>query len=303
MTHPKAIETITRVAAITMASAMAEPEVNLDRIAMWAERVQKEGATFAVFPEECITGSLNKSKRTFEEASKIVRHAAEISIPRLEQVCKRLNMTLAVGTIATAGDRFSNRVIVVGPDGFLGSYAKVHLPNATEREWFVAGDRVLVVKSQGWAFSVGICADLNYPEIFRAAARGGAEFILLAVGCSGDGSQQGAVASMREYSGLMRVCAVANGLYIFYADQSGPDRASLAFSMNLRGDVVDSCCGREGFIATDISRPAIVAARAGEDPTNLWHIRPEVYANTVVLDKGPGGGPTIETTRRGTSAR
>ena len=75
------------------------------------------------------------------------------------------------------------------------------------------------------------------------------------------------------------IAAVANGLYIFYADQSGPDRMSLAFSQDLRGKVVDLCTVREGLVVTAVSRDAIRRARAGGDPTNLWEIRPEAYAN------------------------
>jgi predicted amidohydrolase len=269
----------TKVAAVTMNCVMGEPETNLDRIESWAEKTRAEGATFAVFPEECITGSLNKSKMNFETARKVVAKAERMTAPRLKTLCRRLRMTLAVGTIESAGDRFGNNVVVFGPTGRLGTFTKVHLPNEGERKWFVPGDHVLIVKSQGWTFSVGICADLNYPELFRAAARAGAEFFLLAVGCNGDGTQQCAIENAMEYSRLMYPCAVANGLYIFYADQSGCDRMSVAFSQNLKGQVVDLCAAREGFIVTAVSREAIRKARAGGDPTNLHFIRPEVYAN------------------------
>lgn len=268
----------TRVAAVAIRSLMADPDRNLDRIVWWAERCREAGATFAVFPEECITGSLNKSSLSMAEARTVVERAAALAVPRLQSLCAQLNMTLAVGTIEPCQDRFRNSVLIVGPEGPLASYSKVHLPNEKEKEWFLAGDELVVAASQGWTFSVGICADLNYPEIFRAAARAGAEFFLLAVGCSGYGTVEGAVAGRNEYAGLMRVCAVANGLSILYADQVGPDRLSLAFSMNLRGDVVDSCCAREGIAMVDVSRAAILKARAGGDPTNLHTIRPDVYA-------------------------
>ena len=51
-----------RVAAVAMHSAMGEPAVNLDRVETWLRRASRAGATFAVFPEECITGSVNKSE-------------------------------------------------------------------------------------------------------------------------------------------------------------------------------------------------------------------------------------------------
>ena len=41
---------------------MGEPAVNLDRVETWLRRASRAGATFAVFPEECITGSVNKSE-------------------------------------------------------------------------------------------------------------------------------------------------------------------------------------------------------------------------------------------------
>ena len=81
----------------------------------------------------------------------------------------------------------------------------------------------------------------------------------------------------------MYVCSVANGLYIFYADQVGPDRMSVAFSQNLHGHVVDCCAGKEGLVVSEVSREAIQKARDGGDPTNLYHIRPDVYANPLVV--------------------
>lgn len=270
---------ITRVAAVTMTSVMGDPETNLARVETWAEKARAEGATFAVFPEECITGSLNKTKLTFDAAREIVVRAKELAAPRLAALARRLEMTLAVGTIETAGDRFGNNVIVYGPGGFLGTYTKVHLPPGAERTWFVPGEHVLIVESQGWTFSVGICADLNYPELFRAAAQAGADFFLLAVGCSGSGTPQCAQEAMEGYSRLMYPCAVANGMYIFYADQGGPDRSAVAFTQSLDGRVLEICAARDGFVASDVSREAIRKARERGDPTNLYHLRPEVYAN------------------------
>ena len=58
---PVDAETV-QVAGVAMHSAMGEPAVNLDRVETWLRRASRAGATFAVFPEECITGSVNKSE-------------------------------------------------------------------------------------------------------------------------------------------------------------------------------------------------------------------------------------------------
>ena len=166
----------TYVASIAMHSAMGDPTTNLDRIAEWSSKAREQGAAFALFPEECITGSMNKSDIPPEESMRIAEAAAEQSVPFLESLCRELDMTLVVGTIEPAGSRYRNSAYIVGPGGYLATFTKLHIPNATERVWFEPGSQFPVVTSQGWTFGVGICYDLRFPEIFRTAAQQGADF-------------------------------------------------------------------------------------------------------------------------------
>ena len=160
-------------------------EENPRRIEDWSARAKGEGAQFVLFTEECITGSLNKSDLNLVEARQIAAEAMAKGVPRLEAFCRRMHLTLIVGTIEPARERLRNCALVVGPEGYLTTFSKLHLPNANEREWFVPGHVLPVIASQGWKFGVGICYDVRFPEIFRVAARQGAEFFLLAVGGSG----------------------------------------------------------------------------------------------------------------------
>ena len=167
-----------RVASIAMHSVMGDPSANLARVAEWAHKAHAQGADFGIFPEECITGSMNKSDLTFEEARKIAAAAAEESVPFLESLSHKLQMTLVVGTIEPSGEQLRNSALIVGPEGYLATFSKLHLPNPNEREWFLPGDTFPVVASQGWTFGVGICYDLRFPELFRGAAQKGAELFL-----------------------------------------------------------------------------------------------------------------------------
>lgn len=278
----------TRVAAVAMNSVMGDPRANLDRVEMWAKRAREAGATFAVFPEECITGSMNKSELTFEQASAIASEAQRLTRPRLETLCKQLDMTLVVGTIepgSPGSGKLRNSALVFGPTGFLASFGKLHIPNANETKWFEPGDRVVVVRSQGWMFSVGICYDLNFPEIFRAAAVAGADFFLLAVGCSGTADQ--APIQRDAYTKLIHAWSVANGMYVFYANQvgkSGPaELCGLAFSVDPKGQLIDCLMAREGILVSEVSRAKILNARKDGDPANVWKVRPEAYANPLIV--------------------
>ncbi len=286
--------TTTRVASIAMHSAMGDPKTNLDRIAEWSREAQKQGATFALFPEECITGSMNKSDIAAEEAMRIAESAAEHSVSFLESLCRELDMTLIVGTIEPAGERYRNSAYIVGPNGYLATFTKLHIPNETERTWFEPGSQLPVVTSQGWTFGVGICYDLRFPEIFRTAAKEGADFFLLAVGASGradnvspDGDQTEQATEHRQLAAqVLPARAVDNALYIFYANQAGKSGNAwfpgLAFAIDPNGQFIDEHAPLEGMIVTEVSRDFIEAARSSGCFT-ANEARPELYASPQIV--------------------
>ena len=133
-----------RVAAIAMHSEMGDPEENLKRVEHWMREAHAQGATFALFTEECVTGSMNKSDLTFPEAMEIAKYAAAVTGPRLESLCREMEMTAVVGLIEPAGERFLNSALIVGPEGRLATFRKLHLPKGTERKWFLPGDTLPV---------------------------------------------------------------------------------------------------------------------------------------------------------------
>ena len=283
-----------RVAAVAMHSVMGDPRANLEGIEHWAQRARDRGATFALFPEECTTGSLNKSDLDLEGARSIAARAQEPSVTRIEALCRKLGMTMVVGTIEPGADRMRNSALVVGPDGHLATFSKLHLPNQTEREWFVPGDSLPVVTSQSWTFGVGICYDLRFPEIFRVAAQHGAQFFLLAVGGSGaadkigsDGSQmQQAKNHLQQALQVLPARCVDNALYVFYANQAGHSgRAKfpgLAFALDPSGEFVAEHLATEGMVVVEVSREKIRAAQESGCCTAA-EARAEVYATPTVV--------------------
>ncbi len=277
----------TRIAAVAMHSAMGDYAANLTAVEAWCRKAHTQGAQFALFPEECITGSLNKSDLDFDAARQIVQAAAAATMPALEALCRELDMTVVVGTIEPSGERFANSALIVGPNGYLATFTKLHLPNEGEKKWFVAGDQFPVVTSQGWTFAVGICYDLRFPEIFRTAACHGADFFLLLVGGSGgqpgpDGDQGSQVELHKELAmQLLPGRAVDNALYIVYANQAGHSGNAhfpgFTLVVDPQGELVDEYLAGEGMTVTEISRPVVEKARRSGCYT-ANEIRPEVYA-------------------------
>jgi predicted amidohydrolase len=286
----------TKVAAIAMHSEMGNPEANLARIDYWCERASKQGAQFAIFTEECITGSMNKSDLPFREARKIAEEAQIISEKRLVETAKNYSVTIAAGTIEPYKNKFLNSLLIAGPEGFITKYSKLHLPNPNEREWFYGGDSFPIVKSQGWIFGAGICYDLRFAEIYRTAGLNGADFFLLAVAGSGlenlvkaDNDQTEQALMHKELSlGRLKTNAEDNGMYIFYANQAGKSGNAwfpgLCMAFDPEGKLIDEHMPDEGMIVTKVCRETIEKARAGMQCT-LSYLRQDVYAKAKIVEK------------------
>ena len=260
-----------QVAGVAMHSAMGEPAVNLDRVETWLRRARRAGARFAVFPEECITGSVNKSELADDAVLVVIDTAAELAVPRLEALCRELGMTAVVGTVERRGNGRFNSALVVGPAGHLATYDKMWLPGG-EREYFQPGETLLVLDSQGWRFAVGICADLQRGDYFRLAAEAGAEFFLLCVAGSGapelvgpDGDQTKQAEHHRAlHTKLMRRWSAQSGMYVFYANQAGKSGPAwfpgVVLVTDPHGQLVAEHLPTEGMVVTEVSRRALAAA-------------------------------------------
>jgi predicted amidohydrolase len=280
-----------RVAAVAMHSVMGEPEVNLDRIEQWCRQAHAAGACFAVFPEFCVTGALSHDYE-FQTARPIVALAEKLTQVRLEKICRELQMTIVVGTIESCGARFRNVVLVVGPSGYLATYAKLHLPNPAEIEWFEPGEHMVVVSSQGWTFGVAICFDIRVPELFRASAQNGAQFFLLPVGGSG-GTACGIEecrTCKRDTLILLPSRAIDNALYVFYTNAAGKSGSRFFPGVALALDPDGKLIGEqltEGMLVTEMSRDHWTACRKRNRCT-IDVLRPDVYRKPLLVGSDDG---------------
>jgi len=84
---------------------------------------------------------------------------------------------IAAGLPESDGDRVFNSAVLVGPDGFLSCYRKVHL-FCHEKEFFTPGDRSFPVIDIGIArVGLMVCFDHLFPESARSLALQGADVI------------------------------------------------------------------------------------------------------------------------------
>jgi 5-aminopentanamidase len=161
-----------RVGVLQFDPIFGEKEKNLDR----AETLWTEPADLMVMPELAFTGYKFASG---EEAESLAESAPDgMTVRRLEALAKRKRAFVVAGMAERADGRFYNSAILVGPDGWIGTYRKVHLFDQ-EKKWFSPGDDGFRIWNLGDVkVGVMICFDWIFPESARTLALAGADMIL-----------------------------------------------------------------------------------------------------------------------------
>jgi predicted amidohydrolase len=145
---------------------------NLGEIERLADRID---ADLIVLPELCNTGYLFASRQEVERLGEAI--PAGMTTEALCRIAQRKNAHIIAGLIEQSGERFFNASVLVGPDGYIANYRKIHL-FYEETLWFDPGDREFAVHDIG-ACRVGmmICFDWFFPEAARVLSLQGADLL------------------------------------------------------------------------------------------------------------------------------
>jgi N-carbamoylputrescine amidase len=168
------------MAARTVSVALAqltgepyEPERNRERTIEVARRSFAQGADIVVLPELIVPGYVADPER-------LRPIAEELDGPTVEawrQTSAEGAGYLCGGFCEREGERLFNTAVVVGPEGVVLHYRKLH-PFADEKHCFTPGDRGLPVAELSFG-KVGLCVcyDLRFVETLRALSLQGAELV------------------------------------------------------------------------------------------------------------------------------
>lgn len=213
------------VAPVTVACAQIEPVVgskreNLEKSADWIERAAKAGASLVVLPELCDSGYVFESR--IEAAALASRYDDGESTELWTELAKARNLVIVAGFCEHVGDRLHNSAAVIGPQGRIGLFRKVHLWG-DENLFFTPGDLGFpVFDTPLGRIGVGVCYDGWFPEFFRSCALKGAELVCVPtnwVPIPGQDASREAMANI-----LLMAAAHSNSICIAAADRVGTER-------------------------------------------------------------------------------
>jgi predicted amidohydrolase len=128
-----------------------------------------------VLPELCNSGynfeSIEQAWATSEEVGD------SIFVRELTALCAKHNCHVVSGFNERDGNRLYNSAVLVGPQGYVARYRKLHL-FMTEKDHFEPGDAGLPVFDVGdCRVGLLICFDWTFPEVWRILALEGADVI------------------------------------------------------------------------------------------------------------------------------
>lgn len=257
-----------KIGFIQFAPLLGDLEETIQRIDALIHRA--EPADLLVLPELTNSGYNFQSSEQARASSEEIRDS--IFLRYLTSKCRALNLHLVSGFCEREGDHLYNSAVLVGPEGYLGKYRKLHL-FMNEKDYFRPGNAGLPVFDIGTCrIGLLVCFDWIFPEVWRILALKGADIICHPSNLVLPGFAQSAVP----------VHALTNRVFIVTANRIGTEGdltfTGLSTIADPEGDIALQAkqTGEEvGFIEIDpiLARDKMITPRNDV----LGDRRPETY--------------------------
>ena len=202
-----------KIACVQTDVVFKDINANLSSLEATVRNEVAQGTQLTVFPECFSTGYCFDS---LAEAMEFGESVPGPSTDRVAKLCAELKTHVVFGMLEKSGDQLFNVAVLIGPDGLIGSYRKVHLPYLGVDRFTTPGDRPFeVFEAAGVRIGMLICYDGGFPEAARVLSIRGADLIVLPTNWPPGGSY------MAEFSINCR--AMENGIYFAAVNRIGTE--------------------------------------------------------------------------------
>ena len=163
---------VTRIGFFQFEPLFGQVERNLDHILHALREVRD---ALIVLPELAFTGYSFRDRAELAGLAEDPRDSP--TVEALVALCKAQDLHIVTGFAEQAGARLFNSALLLGPEGLLQVYRKLHL-FGREKECFDPGDTPLRVHDvRGIRVGMMVCFDWAFPEVARTLALQGADVI------------------------------------------------------------------------------------------------------------------------------
>ena len=240
---------------------------NLELAEALIRRAAQGGAVYVQTPENTALMELDPVLTI-----KAVQSEKEsVALKRLRALAAELGVYLHVGSLAIKldGRRVANRSFLIDPKGEVAAhYDKLHMfdvdlaggESHRESAHCCPGTKAVLADLPFGRLGLSICYDLRFPQLYRALATAGAEFIAIPAAFT---RQTGEA----HWHVLLRARAIETGAFVLAATQGGlheNGRATFGHSLIVSpwGEILAEAGEEPGVIFADIDLAAATEARA-----------------------------------------
>jgi predicted amidohydrolase len=240
---------------------------NLEMAEALIRRAAQGGAVYVQTPENTALMEL-KPELTIQAAQS---EDACVALKRLQALAAELGIYLHVGSLGIKldGTRVANRSYLIGPEGEIAArYDKLHMfdvdlaggESHRESAHCRPGSKAVLADLPFGRLGLSICYDLRFPQLYRALATAGAEFIAVPAAFT---RQTGEA----HWHVLLRARAIETGAFVLAATQGGlheNGRATFGHSLIVSpwGEILAEAGEEPGVIFADLDLAASAEARA-----------------------------------------
>ena len=207
-------------AACIQLSSGPEPAENIRAASFLIRQAADAGAELVMTPE---TSDMIAPRRVaFEIAQEQEAHEA---LAAFRSLAAELGLWLLAGSLVVrvGPERLANRSFLIGPDGaVMARYDKIHMfdveipdgQSYRESKAYRPGEETALVELPWGRLGLTICYDLRFPQLYRALAQAGADFLTVP-------SAFTRFTGQAHWHLLLRARAIETGCFIFAPAQCG----------------------------------------------------------------------------------
>jgi predicted amidohydrolase len=274
-----------KIAAIQMEPKLMQNRLNLNTVLSKITAAAEKDARLIVLPEGVLSGYMFSS---LDEALPYMETIPGPFTGELANLAKKLDVYIVAGVLEKDGDKYFKSSVLIGPQGIIGKYRKIHLPFLGIDRFIDKGDLPFKVYNTPIGnIGMHICYDCNFPECARVMALMGADILVLPTNWP-QGRQK-----IAEY--VVPCRAYENKVYFVAANRIGSERSAkfigLSRIIDTRGDIMAAASDdKEQIVYADIclaeARRKQTILKAREFEINFFaDRRPEFYSKITDENK------------------
>jgi predicted amidohydrolase len=239
-----------KIAGVQMDCRIGEVAANRTAIIERLRKAAALGARLAVFPECALSGYAFES---LDEARPFAESIPGPSTELIAAACREANLWAVVGMLERSDDAVFNACVLLGPEGLVGNYRKIHLPFLGVDRFTTPGDRPFAVQEiDGLKVGMSICYDGSFSETTRILALLGTDLVVLPTNWPA-----GSESTVRH---LVQSRALENNVYYAAVNRIGTERGTRFIGqsrlVDVNGELLASASADEDTILVAEIDPA-----------------------------------------------